>query len=398
MKRLLSLILTAVIVLSLFVSCSTKSEKQQKSGNIRKLILMDYTKSAKAFATFFNSKSGKKKTVKMKIVSEAENSKKFSCKADCSVYNMVYFTSNNKKSDEAAFNKCVVGWCRTKDGLYPYIDGKEKRYKPDTKTVKLKADNGKEKKIYIWTPDGYNASSDEKYSTVYVLDGQLMMYLGMDYVNIRAYEDVTSQVRAMTKATGKKAIVVGIDNGLERDNELTPRIGEFRFEGSFGEEDDYEGMNGIELAKFIAGTLVPYIQKNYNVYTSRENTSVVGASLGGLETFYTALEYPGIFGTAGCLSPSFWAFSDEAWKEYIGKKKFSSKSPFIYFYTGNDESDVGPFVEKMYKMLKKSGYPKNKLAFHYDEKGSHSARLWRAVFSEFLTAAFIKEIKPLQNK
>ncbi|MBQ4170088.1 MAG: hypothetical protein II614_00615, partial [Ruminococcus sp.] len=32
--------------------------------------------------------------------------------------------------------------------------------------------NGYEKKIYFWTPDGYDPNSDEKYATIYVLDGQ----------------------------------------------------------------------------------------------------------------------------------------------------------------------------------------------------------------------------------
>ena len=402
MKRILSSVLIIVIVLSLFTACnsdsnSTDSAAQEQNDNIRTLCFADYTKSGKAKATFFNSKSGEKKNVKMKKTAEDEDSTAFSCEADCSVYNMAYVTCGKKKSDEFAFNKCVIGWCMTDDGVFPYIDGNDKNYTPEINTVTLKDIDGNDKNIYVWTPDDYDASSDERYSTVYVLDGQLMLYLGLDYVKIEGCYDVTAQVRAMTKATSKKAIVVGIDNGYERDNELTPRIGELRFEGSFGEDEEYKGMNGIELADFIADTLVPYVHEHYNVFTDREHTSVVGASLGGMESFYIALEHPDIFGASGALSPSFWAFKDEAWEEYVSKKEFSSQSPFLYFFTGNPDYDVGPFTEEMYERLKKAGYPEDKLAFHYDDKASHSAKVWRSVFSEFLTAAFFGEIEPLQK-
>ena len=125
--------------------------------------------------------------------------------------------------------------------------------------------------------------------------------------------------------------------------------------------------------------------------------SVTGASLGGLETFYITMEYPEIFGTAGSLSPSFWTYNDEAWRDYLGEKYFSNNTPFIYLYTGPAGGDTDPYVTEMYNRLKDMGYPTDKISFHYNENGGHHSNYWRAYFSEFLTAMAFQCVEPLQE-
>ena len=205
-----------------------------------------------------------------------------------------------------AFNPCVSGWYKTDDDLLPYAVGEAIDYKPPLKDVTLKAD-GQEKLIHIWIPEDYDAKADEKYATVYVLDGQAMVFTGKNGQEIKGCPVVPNQVQAMTEATGQKAIVVAIESSGERDFEMVPEIGESWDEKNYGEgySENFEGMDGTEFASFIAKTIVPYVQENYNVYSDALHTSIAGYSLGGLEAFYIALEYPDLFGTTGALSPSF---------------------------------------------------------------------------------------------
>lgn len=391
MRRVVSLILAAVIFASLFASCSEKKKSAKKADTgMHTLYFKDSNKSKKVSATFFNSLSEKSTKVKMKKVSEDKDSVTFSCEGNCKLYNMAYITYDDKKTDEFAFNKCVSGWNTTDVGLLPYAEGEKIDHAPKFKAVTLKA-HGFNKNVHIWTPDDYDAESKDKYSTVYVLDGERMAFIGKEYQGIEGSELVTEQVKAMTASTGTKAIVVAIENAFGRDNELTPMLGSFP-------RDEYDNMNGTQFADFLANTLVPYVREHYNVYDDALHTSVTGASLGGLESFYITTEYPEVFGTAGALSPSFMFVESEAWDEYLGGKKFTKSSPFLYLYTGNSKDDTDPFVTDMYKRLLKLGYPKDKLCLHYNDKGAHSSIIWRNMFSEFLTAMVFRKVEPLQKK
>ena len=147
----------------------------------------------------------------------------------------------------------------------------------------------------------------------------------------------------------------------------------------------------------MADTLVPYVQKHYNVYTDALHTAVTGASLGGLETFYITMQYPKVFGTAGALSPSLGAFDDAAWRSFLKEKSFDVDSPFIYLYTGPSGSDTDPDVTEMYGRLKDMGYPNDKVVLHYNENGGHHHNYWCGYFSEFLSAMVYQRVDPLVN-
>ena len=265
---------------------------------------------------------------------------------------------------------------------------------------------GFEKIVHIWKPEDYDASSDEKYSTIYVLDGQYIADFGLLNYEPMHCPGVIEQTRTAMSQTGKKAIIVAIDNYLERDCELTPEL-EYsvddkeneRMKSSDSTDSEYDSMTGSQIAYFLANMLVPYVQQNYNVYTDALHTSITGNSLGGLEAFYIGLEYPDTFGTVGAMSPSFWLFEEPDWSKYLEKhkKSFSDNLPLMYLYTGPAGEDTDPEVTNMYNRLKDMGYPEDKLVLHFNENGTHSHLWWRSVFSEFLTAMFYQNVETLQQ-
>ncbi len=104
-------------------------------------------------------------------------------------------------------------------------------------------------------------------------------------------------------AQGKNVpIVVGIDNGGgDRIGEYTP-----------WSNPQYGSGNGDKYMEFIVETLKPYIDQHYSTLPDRENTGIMGSSLGGLISQYSSLKYQGTFSKAGLFSPSYW-FSDSIW-------------------------------------------------------------------------------------
>ena len=325
---------------------------------------------------------------------------------------MAYVTCDGDKSDRFVFNRCVSGWYKYGQLVLPYTEGEALDYVPDFKDVTLSG-FGCEKIISIWTPDDYDASSDEKYATVYVLDGENMVISeGADPLAVSS--GITEQVRSMTAETGQKAIVVTIESVgyVARDYEMVPLIGVQTDENvnplmdEVGLMIDYSGknscefdcMSGIQFADFVADTVVPYVQEHYNVYTDALHTAIQGGLHGGLEALYIATKYADKFGTLGAMSPSFYIFDDASWISYLSKMKLDDSAPFLYFYTGPDyPADADPYVSEMVSRLKKMGYPADKLALHYDNDGAHESIIWRGIFSEFLEALALRHVDVLQQ-
>ena len=88
MKKVLSVILAASLITSLFAACGT----EKKSGDSHTLCFRDASKSKEAVATFFNSDTGESTEVKMERGSEDDEAVTFTCEGNTSEYNMAYIT------------------------------------------------------------------------------------------------------------------------------------------------------------------------------------------------------------------------------------------------------------------------------------------------------------------
>ena len=51
--------------------------------------------------------------------------------------------------------------------------------------------------------------------------------------------------------------------------------------------------------RFLVEELKPYIDENFPVLNDRDNTFVMGSSMGGLISIYAISEYPEVFGRRG---------------------------------------------------------------------------------------------------
>ncbi len=417
-KTITAGLLSGILCVSAMAACSNNSKTPEgsesskatqdsaaetakpKEPKLHKLTVRAPKEITDMTAVFLNTASGKTSDVKMEKSSDGDRNNIFSCEADVNLYNMVHLSYDKTTSMDVAFNSCVSGWNLKNHELLPYTVGTEPTYDPKFETKVFKFD-GREKNVYIWTPEDYDKNSDEKYSVIYMFDGQSVLATGKDrgMDNDVMCWNVSESAAGMMAATGNKAIIVAIDNGSPyRNDELIPDLGSLNSEGQSQsiKEEDFTLKRGNAFADFICDTIMPYINKNYNVYTDARHTSLAGSSLGGLETFYTVLAHPDKFSAGGVMSATFGMYADKEWTAFLSDKLNMENAPLLYIYAGGYAVDNGDVTETIYNKLVESGYPKEKLVFSKYEPGEHFIQYWRNIYPEFLEAAFLQDVSALE--
>lgn len=232
------------------------------------------------------------------------------------------------------------------------------------------------RQIWIYLPEDYEQSA-ERYPVLYLQDGQNLFNAETSY---SGEWEVDETLDILFESTGLKIIVIGIENaGSERINEYTP----WKLKG-------YDtNPKGDAYIRFIAETLKPYVDENYRSLTSKENTGIMGSSLGGLISHYAGFKYPETFGLTGVFSPSF----------ELAPKSFNftqEHSPLvhskIYYMSGDSEtSQMDQLMLKMIAQLKASGFPEENIKSKVVVGGKHDETLWRDNFGEAVSWLFDKK-------
>jgi enterochelin esterase-like enzyme len=178
--------------------------------------------------------------------------------------------------------------------------------------------------VTVWLPPGYEAGAD-RHPVLYMHDGQNLFdparapfgEWGMDEHLVRLIE--TGQLRA--------PIVVGVHNTPLRLREYVPATmiaalpDEVRADliGLYGGEPLSDGY----LA-FLTEELKPLVDRTWRTLPGRDDTAIMGSSMGGLISLYAMMQRPEIFGAAGCVS-THWPLRIErldegrleAWREVV---------------------------------------------------------------------------------
>lgn len=218
------------------------------------------------------------------------------------------------------------------------------------------------RRIWVYLPPNYE-NTDKKYPVLYMHDGQNLFDASTSFAG---EWNVDETLNWLYDSIGFSLIVVGIDNGGEnRINEMTPCV-----------NSKYGGGDGQKYAEFIVETLKPLIDKTYRTLPERENTGIMGSSLGGLISFYMGLQYNSTFGKIGAFSPSFW-FSKEV---YDMADDFTPDYNFdLYILAGGKESArIYAEVDKMEKKLLKKN--KGTITVKKVANGRHNEEFWSKQF------------------
>jgi predicted alpha/beta superfamily hydrolase len=218
------------------------------------------------------------------------------------------------------------------------------------------------RRIWIYLPKDYDANLQKKYPVLYMHDGQNIFDKTTSFAGEWEIDETLNKLAA-------DCIVIGIDNGgANRIAEYTPYT-----------NAKYGGGDGAKYIDFIVTTLKPYIDQNFRSKIDRENTGIGGSSLGGLISFWAAMNYQNTFGKAMVFSPSFW------WNKSIFdlvKEKGKQQNMKFYIIAGEQEGDpdMVPDATKMASDLLQNGFSKEEVFFTTHADGKHQEWYWAREF------------------
>jgi len=229
----------------------------------------------------------------------------------------------------------------------------------------------RDRQLRIYLPKNYTKST-LKYPVLYMHDGQNL------FDNSTSYSGewgVDESLNELSLSSNLDIIVVGIDNGQEkRMNELSP-----------WENKKYGKAEGEKYMEFIVNQVKPFIDSTYRTIPNRENTAIMGSSMGGLISHYAMYKYPEVFGKAAIFSASYW-YSDEVYD--FTRNNPIPKDTQLFLMVGKKEGDMLSYYQRMYDVILEAGLPKNKITLIIDPEGEHNEKLWRKQFVPAIKCLF----------
>ncbi len=170
---------------------------------------------------------------------------------------------------------------------------------------------------------------------------------------------------------GLEAIVVGIHNTEDRLSEYSP----------FPDRRHGGGSADAYLA-FLDDTLKPRIDRLFRTRQGRDETMILGSSMGGLLSLYAYFRYPSVFGRAGAMSPSIW-YGQRAILDFIAQTR--APRGRLYLDVGTQEGAVTlSDTRSLGRLLVRRGFVRNRrrpraasrLRYIEDQSGRHNEASW----------------------
>ena len=158
--------------------------------------------------------------------------------------------------------------------------------------------------VTVWLPPGYDADPAARWPVLYMHDGQNLFDAarapygaewGVDEHLARL--DASGQVRT--------PIVVGVGNTPLRLREYLPSDliaalpDDMRTDilGIYGGEPLSDGY-----LRFLVEELKPFVDRTFRTRPGREDTAIMGSSMGGLISLHALMKHRDVFGGAACIS------------------------------------------------------------------------------------------------
>ena len=301
-------------------------------------------------------------------------------------YKFVYFDKNLKSIEFTdPINKQIKlqGY-----SLPPYCSFKRKNDNNKSKIIlasenlKSEIEHIKDRPIYVYIPPDYELHPSARYPVLYINDGE------------NVFDD-----KFQNDMFGGWHIHETCDNLIENGMIFPPiivaipSVGNRIAEYSPDYSDQKEGLEGYgpHYIDYITKQVIPFINSNFRTYTEPENTAIVGSSLGGLLSFWAAMNNHEIFGNVGCLSPSFWFRSIDNFDSVDLIRKKGKLNLKIYL----DHGDQGIVKDHIFETRQVRNYLINgkwklyKDLYYFHSRGdAHNEISWRKRFWRVLVFFF----------
>ena len=215
---------------------------------------------------------------------------------------------------------------------------------------------------YVYLPNEYDKNPDKKYPVLYLQHGNAENEYGW------SVQGHTGQIMDNLIAE-KKAVpfIIVMDYGQGQNIHLT---------GKFAPKEQ-DNRNNDAFAVVLINDIIPFIEKEYRVYTDAAHRGMAGLSMGGGQTRRTTLANPTTFGYVGMFSGG--TISPE---DVQGAKGFQETAKLVFMSCGSKEN---PKVMEAAEALNKMGV---KAAGYVSEGTAHEWHTWRRSLYEFAQQIF----------
>lgn len=192
-------------------------------------------------------------------------------------------------------------------------------------------------RVTVWLPPGYDGAAGRRYPVLYMWDGQnLFDPRATHYGKAWMMQDVLADVVATGR--GEPHIVVGIWSppGADRYRVYLPPP---LYHGLATTPDLQAGIRrmaggapaGDAMLAWTADTLKPRVDAAFRTRPGPRDTTIAGASMGGLMACYALIERPEVFGRAACISSHLMLVDpplasqhrgaiEQAWRAYLAAR------------------------------------------------------------------------------
>jgi enterochelin esterase-like enzyme len=240
--------------------------------------------------------------------------------------------------------------------------------------------------LRVWLPPGYDdpRNAATHYATLYLTDGQNLFDASTNAFGPREWRVDESMTALIASGAIPPTIVVGIDSptGEERTREYSP----------FDDLDTAPpivGATGQRFPAFLAGEVIPLVERTFRAHRDAERRFLGGASFGAQIALYTVVARPGQFGGLLLESPSLWLQHGQllvdAARTSLWPTRISVATGAAEFPSASETQHAVRGYTDLVEILRQAGLDTDRFLATLDPTGTHSATSWGARFPRAVT-------------
>jgi len=237
--------------------------------------------------------------------------------------------------------------------------------------------------VDVWLPPSYGEDPQRRYPVLYMHDGQNLFDPALSYTGTDWDVD-GAMTRLIESGAIREAIVIGVWNTPLRFAEYMPKApipGELVGSGiegrPIGRRDE---VRSDDYLRFLVEELKPFVDARYRTLPGRDDTLVMGSSMGGLISLYAAARHPQVFGGVGAVS-THWPACDGCMIDWLRAELPAPGAHRIYYDYGTATLDAlyPPFQTRMDAAMRERGYREGEdwVTRRFDG-AEHNEAAWKA--------------------
>jgi predicted alpha/beta superfamily hydrolase len=221
--------------------------------------------------------------------------------------------------------------------------------------------------VWVYLPPTYVENTTARFGVLYMHDAQNLFSPALAFGGNEWKVDETMDA-ASEDGTIRETIVVGVENTAARMDELTPTA-----------DPTYGGGKADQYLSMLIDEIKPTIDKDLRTLPAREQTGIMGSSLGGLVSSYAGVQRADVFGLVGAMSPSTWWDGTVLLADVATTPTRPSKPVRVYVDSGDSgaSNDDVTNTNELAARYRTVGYVDNKDLLHVVQVGGqHNEIYW----------------------